>query len=471
VKPRLRSTRRPHAFLVLFALALAPLATAVRSEAVSVLSIRGRVFSMRTDPLQGAYVRHTTAGVYTDASGAYSLQVTQPGCYLVTASGPNAPAGAYFETSRTICVGVQGTSGQDFRVPYQLYGQAVPSFLNSVEDRSVTQTAMILCPPEACMVKADLYRTGFGADLSTLGEFVGTVTLTHDGTDPEGFSRYQGVIPIPAGQPAGWYQVVREARNPATNELQSRCMFDRCWNYYAVDNAAPRLGSGTPQDWIRTASPLIRIPFTDEQDVGLDLTSLLLRLDGQLVANNLLLLEGNLWSGAVTYRAGGLTDGAHVVSLEVSDRAGNAATPAGFTFTVDTAKPVASKFTPTGSIGTCCPKISALLTDTNSGQIDAASIVMTLSNGVISNRLVHTFDPATGEVWYQVPADVQGPGLGQFPLAQGNYTVKLRAGDLAGNVMEITWTFKVSATATAWVVAMVEGLWGAPLSRPTQAFV
>jgi hypothetical protein len=66
---------------------------------------------------------------------------------------------------------------------------------------------------------------------------------------------------------------------------------------------------------------------------------------------------------------------------------------------------------------------------------------------------------------------VQGPGLGQFPLAQGNYTVKLRAGDLAGNVMEVTWTFKVSATATAWVVAMVEGLWGAPLSRPTQAFV
>ena len=429
----------------------------ISSEALPVMSISGRVSNMRGEALANAYVRHASAGTYTDAAGAYSLLVTQPGCYAVTASGPSAPEGAYFETTRTICTSVQGTSGQDFRVPYQLYGEAVPGYLNSFEDRSVTQSAMIFCPPESCAVRASLYRTSFGSDLSVLGEFVGTVALAYDYTGADGFAHHQVTIPIPAGTTPGWYQVVREARNPSTDELQSRCMFDRCWNYFAVDNVAPRLGTPTPQNWIKTAAPTIRIPFTDEASVGIDPATARLSLDGVAVPSSALLLEGSLWNGAVTYRPSGLAEGIHGVVFEVADRAGNAAGPLNFGFTVDTAKPAISQSSPTGTIGSCCPRISARIADAAPGQIDPASIVLTLSNGLVTNRLAHTFDPVSGEVAYQVPQDVQGSWLGQYPLAPGTYTVRLSVQDLATNAAETSWTFKVKTTpgtALAWVFGL-----------------
>lgn len=426
---------------------------AIRSEAAPILSITGRVFNMLEQPLQDAYVRHASAGTYSGVDGSYSLPVMQPGCYLVTASGPRVPDGAYFETSKDICVGLQDKSGQDFRVPYQLYGEASPAFTNSLQEGAVTQTAMILCPPEDCKVQIQLYRTGFGADLSVLGEFVGTFASVYDQTDPEGFAHHRVLVPLPAGTQPGWYQVVREARNPTTNELQSRCMFDRCWNYFAVDNALPRLGSGTPQGWIRTTAPTLRITFTDESNVGLDLSTLQLRLDGELIANNLLLIEGSLWNGAVTYHASGLGQGPHEASMQVADRAGNVSEPAIFSFTVDTLKPSTSQLTPTGTINSANPRISALVADASPGEIDPASIVLTLTNGFITSRLSHAFDPTTGEVSYQVPQDVQGPGLGQFPLAAGKYTVRLRFSDLAGNLTETSWTFTVSTTVAKKVLA------------------
>jgi hypothetical protein len=456
---------RPASSIVsLIALVTVLAAAPFGAEAASILSISGRVFSMRGEALEGAYVRHASAGTYTGANGTYTIPVMQPGCYLVTASGPGLPDGAYFETSRDICVGLQGKSGQDFRVPYQLYGEAEPAFLNSLQERSVTQSGMIFCPPESCLVKAQLYHQPFGADVSTLGAFVGTFALAYDSIDQDGFVHHRGVIPIPAGAPPGWYQVVREARNPATNELQSRCMFDRCWNYFAVDNTPPRLGSSTPQGWVRTGSPIIRIPFADEQDVGLDLASLQLRLDGEIIPNNLLFIEGSLWSGAVTYHPGGLAEGLHEVWMQVADRAGNAAEPASFSFKVDTIKPSASQLTPTGTISSSSPKIAAQVADAGPGQIDPVSIMLTLSNGILTHRLAHSFDPSTGNVVYQVPQDVRGPGLGQFPLTSGSYTVRLRLGDLAGNLTETSWTFKVNMTPSEWIVAWVETWAAAPLS-------
>lgn len=429
---------------LLTAVILIPLLPSSEAAGFTYAYIRGHVYDMRGNPLHQALVSTTTEETYTEADGSYELKVDQPACWPVSASHTK-PYGAYFGSdTRWICTWLGDAEGEDFRVPYYIYGDATPTFLNSLQDRVVTQTALIYCPPEFCSPQVHVYRLPLGEDpYGKEGEFVGTFLLQFDKTDQDGYSHYKSDIPIPAGTPEGQYRVVRESRNPETGELQTRCMWDRCWNWFVIDNTAPRLGLGSPEAWSNTAEPLIRIPFEDEYPVGISTKSLVFKLDGRQLERSEYSFDGLPWKGAVFHQATGLSDGNHTVSLTLTDRAGNSALTE-FSFVIDTLTPGATDASPTGTITTPTPTISAELTDGgNPGTIDPSSIRLLISKGALTNEVEAAFDPGSGIVSYDVPQHVEGVGLGEFPLMDGTYVVSLHFSDLAGNTGLLSWHFTV----------------------------
>jgi hypothetical protein len=189
-----------------------------------------------------------------------------------------------------------------------------------------------------------------------------------------------------------------------------------------------------PQGWT-TASTIVGA-YVSDSGSGIDPSESYVEVDGTRRVT-----EFNGSNGLLYAPVSGLAPGLHGAAVVPVDNAGNAGRFE-WSFSVDDGLPTLVNPTPTGEVSSRTPELTINATDDRSG-VDAQSIVLTLSNGLLVTRLRAVFDPQSGVIRYQVPTIPTGIGTGQSPLLDGRYTATVTVADVAGNQSTRAWTFVV----------------------------
>jgi len=153
------------------------------------------------------------------------------------------------------------------------------------------------------------------------------------------------------------------------------------WSF-TIDTAAPVASNPRPTNGAYTAdsTPTITLQLTDALS-GIDTSTISMTVEGSGVAHS--------WNGThVSYTPGSAFANGQVidVTVDVDDNAGNSMTTYSWSFTIDTAAPVASNPRPTngGYTADSTPTITLQLTDALSG-IDSSTIQMTVETLIVSH--------------------------------------------------------------------------------------
>jgi len=173
--------------------------------------------------------------------------------------------------------------------------------------------------------------------------------------------------------------------------------------YIVLDRVAPVISIPSPVGWIKIADPTISATITDASS-GIDETTIKMTLDGAPVTP---IYAG----GVVSFSAVDLIEGAHSVTVDVSDKAGNPAS-ASWSFTVDTISPVVT--------------IDAVTTPTN---VNTQTITGTYIEDNLDKILVNGIEADTSVAGKWTIVDV--------PLTEGSNTITVMAKDLAGNTVTV----------------------------------
>ena len=155
----------------------------------------------------------------------------------------------------------------------------------------------------------------------------GAVTVTFTANDSlSGVASVTGPVPV-AAEGAG-QAVNGAALDNAGNKAELTVAVN-------IDPTAPVIYNLQPQGYLNTPRPAITAGFRDERS-GVDPASVILRLDGKVIDNQLLMISD---SGVTYIPAADLADGRHTAVLNLKDQAGNAAAGVQTIFTIDSAMP------------------------------------------------------------------------------------------------------------------------------------
>ena len=217
----------------------------------------------------------------------------------------------------------------------------------------------------------------------------------------------------------GSHTLVVRVRDNAENEAQATVQFMTDITPPVISNLSPQEGSK-----INSARPVISAGLSDATS-GVNVASVKLSLDG---ADVVATVTGSSVSFTPT---SDLSDGSHVVRVEVADRAGNRAT-AQSTFTTDVTPPVISNLVPQNGSTTdnARPSISAGLSDATSG-VDVGSVRLSLDGVNVTATVTES------SVSFTPTSD----------LSDGPHTAQLEVADRAGNRATTQSTFTVQTTA------------------------
>ena len=145
-----------------------------------------------------------------------------------------------------------------------------------------------------------------------------------------------------------------------------------------VDDTAPTITVVSPTGYTTDTTPKIKANFTEAAS-GVDTTTIVMTLDGGAVTPDV------ATTATVEYTPGtAIAEGSHTVTVDVSDVAGNPATQASWSFTVDTIAPVITLQVATpatvkpAASGGVDPVFSATITDATSG-VDPATVTLNLT--------------------------------------------------------------------------------------------
>ena len=164
---------------------------------------------------------------------------------------------------------------------------------------------------------------------------------------------------------------------------------------------------------------------------GTNLSTLIVKQDGTAVAAATLAHTAITNGYSVTYTpASALTDGAHTVTVTVSDYDGNAATAVSTAYTVDTVPPTLTVTSPAAGLTTNSTTLAVAGT-TNDSTSSPVSIVVKL-NGTSQGA---------------VTVNANGTFSKSVTLAEGSNTIVVTATDAAGKTTEISRTVALDTTA------------------------
>jgi parallel beta-helix repeat protein len=194
-----------------------------------------------------------------------------------------------------------------------------------------------------------------------------------------------------------------------------------------VDTSPPTITNLQPPDASTTNdnTPMIGADYSDSS--GINLSSVVLEVDGIDVT-----LSAVVTASGVTYTPGtALSDGIHMVYLEVKDNAGNLATVT-WSFNVDTKPPIITNLQPPNlsTMNKSMPTISANYSDPSG--IDVSSVILEVDGVDVTSS-----------------ATVIISGVSYIPgtaLPEGIHAVYLEVKDNVGNLATVTWTFTVDTT-------------------------
>ena len=377
-------------------------------------------------PLGGAVISDGSQAATTGADGTYDLPETATGTFTLNVSRPHSRDAVASVTVVSPVNPATGTNSypENFTLLYLITGSLDHPYISTANGPATATLTTTSWAPNPGVASAG----GSCVSVSDSRTHV-TAAATLDSSNPDGSSTWTFALTgLVQGSPEGVQSLSYTADDCATSSAVS--VTDSFG--YVIDNTPPTVTSTFPTG-VTTASPIVGATVSDS---GSGVNAATLAIDGVNEPATY-----NQANGRLSYQASGLSAGTHTVSVAASDWAGNPATVT-FKFGVDNTAPTLSGPSPTGTVATCTPTISVTATDADSG-INPSSIVMTLTGAAGTSTLSPSFDPSTGIISYQVPASPQGAGVGQSPLLDGSYTVKVSVSDPAGNASNTSWSFTV----------------------------
>lgn len=389
---------------------------------VVLFTFRGTVTDSIGRPLGSTTVSDGFQSTQTAPDGTYELAENSNGSYSLTAQ-----RGDTLTQTKSSTVVVPDNKTVDFELRFRL-GITISRQSLSTRDEEVSALATIHSsapapgspeqPGRSCVKIADS-RTGTTTDADL------------DSVLPDGSSLWSHVLTLPHLTPEGPYRLAVRAEDCASGVHLTGIPEMT----YVVDNTSPTVERKSG-DWQRSDA-LVEAIVRDTGGSGLAHLDALVFVDGERAKS----VVYQSASGLLRAEVPGLDEGSHEASIDAVDHSGNHTTLS-WTFSVDIHAPAWSGASPTGDITTRSPLLTVTVDDLASG-IVPESITMELGYGLLTGRVQHSYDEASGRITYQVPDTVTGIGLGQLPLLDGHYAVRVTARDVAGNALHITWSFRV----------------------------
>ena len=198
--------------------------------------------------------------------------------------------------------------------------------------------------------------------------------------------------------------------------------------------------SPTTGAYVTNSKQPVVFTITDEVDgSGVDLSTMVVKLDGTAVASSTLVNTAITNGYQVTYTpATALTDGEHTVTVNVKDHDGNAATQKSTTYRIDTVPPTLNITSPT----------DGLITNTASLTVAGTTNDATSSPVTIAIKLNGTDQGA-------VTVGTNGSFSKSVTLKEGSNTIVVTATDAAGQTASVTRTVKLDTSTPSITAATI----------------
>ena len=197
---------------------------------------------------------------------------------------------------------------------------------------------------------------------------------------------------------------------------------DNSYGVRVKEIVAPTITISSPTNGAMLSNNKQPVVFTVVDETGgsgIDLSSLVVKLDGTVVSSATLQTTAITNGYSVTYTpASALSDGAHTITASCSDNDGNAAAEKSTAFTIDTVPPTLNVTSPSDNIIT-----------------NAASCVVTgATNDATSSPVTVTVNGSA------VTVDANGTFSTTITLAEGENTITVVAKDSAGKTTTVVRT-------------------------------
>ena len=265
---------------------------------------------------------------------------------------------------------------------------------------------------------------------SSTGKYEATVTAPNISTNSDEVT-------------AGYFPVSVTASDTAGNSTtvdSSDSAFGENLKLYVKEQVKPiiTISSPTANEYNVTGSQTISFSISDKSNgqtygySGIDRNSIVLSIDGQPVSGLALSEVNGGYCGTYTTT---LEDGVHTITVNGTDRDGNAAETASVTFTVDTVKPELTNIQLNGSSG-------------ESYETNRASIVVSGVTNDSTSKPVSVSITVNGSDTGDITIGSDGTFSKTVTLEKdGTYTVLITATDTAGNSTSISRTVIYNTTA------------------------
>lgn len=269
---------------------------------------------------------------------------------------------------------------------------------------------------------------------------------TYDLTLNSSTGKWEATITAPNktsfNQTGGYYNVQVKATNDAgTTGTADASTLDGL-KLVVKERVAPVITIVSPTNGayvINSKQPVV-FTVTDEVDgSGVDLSTLVVKLDGTAVASSTLANTAITNGYQVTYTpATALTDGEHTVTIDVKDHDGNSATQKSTTYRIDTVPPTLNITSPAEGLVTATAALTVAGT-TN----DATSSPVT-----VTIKLNGTDQGA-------VTVGTNGSFSKSVTLKEGSNTIVITATDAAGQTASVTRTVKLDTSTPSITAATI----------------
>lgn len=241
--------------------------------------------------------------------------------------------------------------------------------------------------------------------------------------------KYEATVTAPGktsyNQSGGYYNVTVEATNTAGTVATADGTTLSGLQLVVKERVAPVITIVSPSSgaYVSNNKQPVVFTITDETDgSGVDLTSLVVKLDGAAVAAATITSTAITNGYSVTYTpASALADGSHTVTVDCKDHDGNSATQKSTTYKVDTVPPTLNVTAPTEGYIT---NKSALTVAGTTNDATSSPVTVTIKlNGADQGA---------------VTVGTGGAFSKSITLAEGANTIVITATDAAGKVSTVT---------------------------------
>ena len=213
---------------------------------------------------------------------------------------------------------------------------------------------------------------------------------------------------------------------------------------FLVDTTPPAISFQSPPSKTNSNAPAVTISYSDAT-AGVDPNTLVVTLDGANITN--LIAPGASSATGILQMNPPLSDGTHILTAAVQDRAGNQSVTTSLSFVVDTTPPSVNFATPLDNsfINNPTPSVSLQYSDGTGTGVDPSSVRIYLQQGT---------NPATDVTsYFQIGAQqATGAVPNTASLADGTYVLSATLSDLVGNPANAHATFVVDTVPPTAII-------------------